>query len=425
MKTAKRTIAILLFSAIAANIAGCGAAGSSTAKPQNVKLAAIDLMSGIEQKPVLIDYDNSDGNEAAIDFAVRLFKQCASATENTSISPSSVLCALAMTANGADGNTLAQMEDVFGVSVSELNAYFYAYMNNMPADEKCRLSFVNSIWFKDDETFAANEDFLQTNADYYGASIYKAAFDDRTLKDINNWVEEKTDGKITDILDQIPELAVMYLINALAFDAEWQNIYKDNQIRDGIFTSQTGKRQDVEMMYCEERSYLDDGKATGFIKRYSGGQYAFVALLPNEGISVHEYISTLTGQNLANTVLNAQSFKVNTAIPKFESEYSVEMGDVLKEMGMPEAFDPDFANFTRLGHSQIGDLYISRVLHKTYISVNESGTKAGASTVVEIIPSSAPPPEEIKTVYLDRPFVYMLVNLETGLPFFIGAVLEI
>ena len=425
MKIAKRTIAILLSFAIAANIAGCGAAGNSTANPKNVKIAAVDLMSGIEQNPVLIDYDSTDDNEAAIDFAVRLFKQCASATENTSISPSSVLCALAMTANGADGNTLAQIEDVFGVSVAELNAYFHTYMHNMPTDEKCKLSFVNSIWFKDDETFAAEEDFLQINADYYGASIYKAAFDDRTLKDINNWVQAKTDGMITDILDRIPELAVMYLINALAFDAEWQDIYKDNQIRDGIFTSQSGKAQNVKMMYCEERSYLDDGKATGFIKKYSGGQYAFVALLPNEGISVHEYIATLTGQNLANTVLNAQSFKVNTVIPKFESEYSTEMGGILKGMGMTDAFDSEHANFTRLGHSQIGNLYISRVLHKTYISVNERGTKAGASTVVEIMPSSSPRPEEIKTVYLDRPFVYMLINLETGLPFFIGAVMEI
>ena len=101
------------------------------------------------------------------------------------------------------------------------------------------------------------------------------------------------------------------------------------------------------------------------------------------------------------------------------------MSGVLKEMGMPEAFDQNLANLTRLGASRIGELYISRVIHKTFITVDERGTKAGASTVVEIKPSSMPVQEETKIVHLDRPFVYMIIDYETGAPFFIGAMLEI
>jgi serpin B len=144
----------------------------------------------------------------------------------------SVLCALSMTANGAKNDTLSQMEQVFGMNIRDLNDYLLAYLSRLPAGSKYKLSPANSIWFKDTKSLTVNGDFLQLNADYYDASIYKAAFDEKTLKDINSWVEDKTDGMIPNILDRIHPSAVMYLINALAFDAEWANIYEENQIKD-------------------------------------------------------------------------------------------------------------------------------------------------------------------------------------------------
>ena len=405
-----------------AGIAGCRASGTGA---KTGVAGATDLMDGIAPGNVTTNVDLSDHSTEVIDFAVRLFQNTASMEKNSMISPFSVLYALAMTANGADGDTLAQMEEVFGISVGDLNEYLYIYRKNLPSDDKNKFSLVNSIWFRDDETFEAYDDFLRLNADYYGASIYKAPFDNETLKAINKWVKEQTDGMIEDILDEIPPLTVMYLINAMAFDAEWQEVYKERQVRPGVFNALSGAKRDVEMMYCSVYSYLDDGNATGFIKRYSGGRYAFAALLPNEGVHINEYISTLKGENLAGILQNVQSVKVDTAIPKFESEFSIEMSEILAGMGMPDAFDMDLANLTKLGYSSIGRLYINRVIHKTYISVDEQGTKAGASTVVEVMASSAPPPEEPKTVYLDRPFVYMIYDVETGIPFFIGTVLDL
>ncbi|NLT13299.1 MAG: serine protease [Clostridiales bacterium] len=414
----KRLIAGLLSLALAISalfsLSGCG-----------VSAQAADLMSGVKANEVSAETELTSGNSVAIaDFAVKLFQKNASSDENTLISPLSVLCALAMTANGAEGETLAQMEEVFGLSVPELNKYLYTYLNTLPTGDKYKVSVANSVWFRDDKTLTVEEDFLQANADYFGASIYKAPFDANTLKDINAWVNKNTDGMIKDILDEIPAAAIMYLINALSFDAEWERIYNISDVRDGSFTTEAGEKRSVEMMYASEYQYLDDGNATGFIKYYTDRKYAFAALLPKEDITVDNYIASLTGDGLMSTLQNAQNTEVNTAIPKFESEYSAEMSGILMSMGMTDAFNGDRADFTGLGKSAGGNIFINRVIHKTYIAVDEKGTKAGAATAVEMQKMSAPV-KEPETVYLDRPFVYMLLDCETNLPLFIGTVTDI
>jgi serine protease inhibitor len=387
------------------------------------KATDIDLMAGIKPAAVNTDVDLGS-SEAIADFAVSLFQNSASADKNSLVSPVSVLCALGMTANGAKEETLRQMEEVFGLSVPELNEYLHAYMESLPGEGKNKLALANSIWIRDGDRLSVEQDFLQTNADYYGAPVYKSAFDDAALKNINNWVKENTDGMIDSILESIPDDAVMYLINALSFDAEWQDIYNENDVRDGVFTAISGAERSVKMMYSEENRYLDDGSAAGFIKYYAGGEYAFAALLPNEGMSLSDYISSLTGEKLMNTIGNAQSVQVNAGMPKFESEYSAEMSDILKSMGMADAFDPYKADFSGIGSSGADNLFISSILHKTYIAVDEKGTKAGAATAVEMTLTSAPV-DEPKSVILDRPFVYMIIDCNANLPLFIGAVTDI
>ena len=407
-------ISLLLVCAMAVNLTGC-----------TMKVQAKDLMEGITPNNVDALDDLSSQNADVTDFAIRLFKASNENGKNTLISPLSVLCALAMTANGAEEETLAQMEEVLGMTTDELNLYLYSYMKNLPQGDKYKLSLANSIWFTEDERFTVNQDFLQTNADYYGADIYKAPFDKQTLKDINNWVKQNTDGMIPEILDQIPPEAIMYLVNALAFEAEWSEIYETHQVKDGEFTKEDGTKQDVKFMYGSEGTYFEDEKATGFMKRYKGGKYAFVAMLPNEGVSVSEYIASLDGESLNALLANPQYATVCTSIPKFETEYKVEMSDILRSMGMTEAFDMYNADFEGLGTSTGGNIYISRVLHKTFISVGEKGTKAGAATIVEMKDGAAAEPTEPKEVYLDRPFVYMLVDCENNIPFFIGTMMDV
>lgn len=364
------------------------------------------------------------------EFAVRLFQESLSkeqekdAKKNILISPASVLFALSMTANGADKNTLAQMEDVLGASVPTLNTYLHEYRTSLPEGDGYKLSIANSIWFKEDPDFSVNEDFLTSNAAWYDADIYQAPFDASTLKAINKWVSDSTDKMIPRILDRIPNDAVMYLINGLAFDAEWQSIYTKNQVSKADFTEEDGTRYQTELMYTKESVYLRDAYAQGFLKYYKDGKYAFAALLPNEGVTISDYVKTLDGTALREMLSNPVYVPVKTAIPRFEAEYDVEMNDILAALGMTDAFDPDLADFSRLGAHKDFNLYISRILHKTYIAVDERGTKAGAATAVEMNCATAIMPQEEKMVYLDRPFVYMIIDCEENVPVFIGTIMS-
>lgn len=399
-------ICMLLVGAMAVNLTGCGMEGNSP------------------------DGGNTSGNyssqDAAVtDFAVRLFQNCEEAGKNTLISPLSVLCALAMTANGAQNETLEQMESVLGMPVADLNQYLNNYMKNLPRSDAYKLNLANSIWFQDNKNFTVNSDFLELVKEQYQADIYKVPFDNVTCRDINNWVNEKTDEMIPQIIDQVSPDAVMYLINALAFDAKWESEYNEHVVKPGQFTTEDGVKQDVEFMYNSEHAYLEDKKATGFIKYYKDGKYAFVAMLPKKGVSVSAYIESLDGEALHELLANPKEETVFTSIPKFETAYDVQMGQILKTMGMPKAFDLEKAEFAGLGTSAKGNIYISNVLHKTYISVAEQGTKAGAATAVVVYDAAASPnSQKPKEVHLDRPFVYMLIDCENNIPFFIGTMMD-
>ena len=408
-------VSTFLLCALSVNLGGCSA-----------QIQAKDLMEKITPNEVT-PLDDLDVQSADMtDFAVRLFQSSEKEGENTLISPLSVICALAMVLNGAEGETKAQMEAMLGMSAEELNLYLYSYVNSLPHGEKYKLSLANSIWFADGNRIDVNGDFLQTNADYYGADIYEAPFDESTLKDINNWVKKETDGMIPEILDEIPADALMYLINALAFEAQWREAYDESQIKDGIFTKEDGTKQDAEFMYGMESGYFDDGNATGFIKYYDDEKYAFVAMLPNEGVSVSEYVDSLDGEELCAMLSSPQSVDVMTSMPKFEIEYGTELSDALKAMGITDAFSTSECDLSGIGRPAAGDLFIGKVIHKTYISVSEKGTRAGAVTSIEATNGGVSAPiSKPKTVYLDRPFVYMLVDCETNVPLFMGTVTDI
>lgn len=384
--------------------------------PKTPEQSGEDLMEQIKPKTIAFTEEGAP-TAAMVDFAVRLFRESAEDGKNTLVSPLSVLYALSMTANGADGNTLTQMETVLGESIGPLNSW----LGSCKTGEELHLA--NGIWFKDDPNLTVEQSFLQCNADYYGAGIYKAPFDDTTLQDINTFVEEHTDGMVKDILDEIPNEAVMYLVNALAFDGKWVDVYRANQVHKTIFTTEDGTEQEIELMYSEEGKYLEDDQATGFIKYYAGRRYAFAALLPKEGITVSDYVQGLTGEHLQNLLENTQQVTVNAAIPKFETEFDTQMSEILKAMGMSDAFDSNMADFSRMAKHTDGNIYISRVLHKTFISVAEQGTKAGAATVIEAAAEGAME-MEIKRVTLDRPFVYMILDTETNTPIFMGTLVN-
>lgn len=189
------------------------------------KVQADDLMKGITPEKTSGRAADDAFKNGAADFAVRLFQNTREEGKSSLISPLSVMLALSMTANGARGETLAQMEVLLGggIPIDTLNKYLHAYVGGLPSVEKAKLTLANSIWFKD-SGFTVEEAFLQRNADYYGAAVYKSAFDKKTLRDINNWVKENTDGVIDKIVDQMdPYPAIQYSLpssmdNELSYD---------------------------------------------------------------------------------------------------------------------------------------------------------------------------------------------------------------
>jgi len=408
----KKRLTALLLSLLC--LTGCGGNGGEK-----------DLTRALQAKSVDIPQTAAEGDEAAAltEFSLDLLRENWNGEGSVLVSPLSVLSALGMTANGAGGETRAQMEAVLGLPAEKLNAALAAWRAGLPDEKDCRVDLANALWLRDDGSFEANQDFLQTVTDWYGAEVFASRFDAAAVKEVNGWVEKNTRGMIDSIVEKFPDAAMLCLVNALALEAEWETIYQETQVWDDrVFTASDGRKQPATLMYSSEWTYLKDENAQGFLKPYKGGRWAFAALLPDEGVTLEDYAASLTGERLQGILTGAEEREVQAAIPKFSCEYSAELNDSLKAMGMTDAFDMGRADLSGLGTSPLGPLYISQVLHKTYISVNEKGTKAGAAAAV-IAPAGAPmEPEPTPEVYLDRPFLYMLVDTETDLPAFIGVV---
>lgn len=400
----KRRTAMLLVLALL--LTACG----------NIQATAKNLMGDVPARIVCLAEQPDRSTEAA-DFALKLFQESLDGERNTLVSPLSVLLALGMTANGADGETLAQMEHTLGSDVENLNYYLYSLMDG----QSDQLKLANAIWFRD-HGLTVKDTFLETNANYYQADMFQAPMNAATAGEINAWVEEHTDRMIPGIIDELDPDTVMCLVNALAFDAKWEEIYLEHQVDESTFNAANGLPRTVEYMNSQEYAYLEDENATGFVKYYEGRNYAFAALLPNEGVSVEDYVNSLTGTHLQEMLASPRKITTYTTMPKFETEYDAELSEVLKAMGMTDAFDADGADFSRMATAEY-NIYISQVLHKTEISVAEEGTRAAAVTAV-IAANGAAPIEDYRTVTLNRPFVYMIFDCQENVPLFLGTLLD-
>lgn len=359
--------------------------------------------------------------------SVQLLKKAAAndikGGKNVLLSPESILTALAMATNGARGETQAELQMALcgTLSVDDFNKNLSAYNDFLVLSKDVKFHLANGIWIKNKkDEIQANNQFLKTNEAYYHSGAYLEPFDKTTIKKMNDWVKKNTDGMIPTIIDSIPQTARMYLMNALSFEGRWASQYSNSQVTTETFTTASGQKQSVSMLNSTEHSYLQDDKATGFMKYYEGYDYAFAAILPNKGITVDQYISEMTGESFTKMIRSKTSPRVITKIPEFSYDYDLELTEPLKAMGIQKAFATD-ADFGNMATTKDGILYIDGVTHKTHIDLDRNGTKAAAVTKV-VAAGSAMPTEPPKEVYLDRPFIYAIVEAGTGLPIFMGVV---
>lgn len=385
----------------------------------------IDLMDGIELMSV--EWNDDFPEHPITRFGVPLLQNAlkkANEGENVLVSPMSAWTVLCMVEGGANGETKKQMQEVLAVTEGDYLTYAKKFTFLLPEQDGCKAHMANGIWYKNVPYLHVQEDFLEYNKTFFDAAAYKAPFNENTLKNINDWVEKNTDGMIPEILKEIKEEDVIYLVNALSFDARWRTIYNETQIAKDIFTTETGTEKVVTVMNCEENVYLEDENTTGFMKYYGDGQYAFVALLPKEGMTVAEYVESLTAEDLRDLLQNKSDTKVSTMLPKFSVNYDFNMNEILKQMGMADAFSDADADFSKMATSDAGNIYISSVEQKCFIAVDESGTKAGAATAVAMA-NKTMALEKPKVVLLNRPFVYLIVECDNYEPLFMGTIMTI
>lgn len=408
----KRLIKLIALVMCAAMLTGCAASGG-------VK----NLTDGVE--PVDMDAVGTDDYTMIGDLGAGLMQYAAAQeAENPVLSPLSAYLCLAMLMPGANENTKAEFEKILGADwdyVSALAADIAAQLEKTGGSTK--LDLANSIWTDDDKA-VIEEEWLKTVKAYFGPDIYSADLpSSEALKAINKWVNDKTNGMIPKLHDEnYDKDTIMVLLNALYMKADWAHKFEGQDTYDREFTKADGSTVTVPFMNMFEayESYIKTEDAEGIMLPYDDGRLAFIALKPADG-DARKYAAGLTGAKLKEAIAAAKADTfVTVNMPKFDTEYSVYLTDALKAMGMTDAFDPDLADLSGAGRGVDGPLYISYVFQKVKVDVNEEGTEAAAVTEIATAEGCALPAEEPIVLTFDKPFVYAIVDTETGVPLFAG-----
>ena len=350
-------------------------------------------------------------------------------SESFIFSPISLEYALAMVNNGAAGETENQIRDVIGFgdrSVKEVNE-FYKYLteNLLNVDNTVAMNIANAQVFNtaigDESKY--NKDYKNALTGYYNALFegYDFAKDNKkALSAINSWASKQTEGMINPLLDELDPYSATLLMNAIYFKGSWSDKFDSSFTRKEDFTKGDGAKTKVDMMnQTSNVSYYFDKNCSAISKTYGNGAFKMTFILPDEGITTAELAKGLDRTALERIIKRKGSEEVIIKIPKFETSFTIELNDMLKSLGMVDAFNPTKADFSSM--SSHLSLYISRVLQKARIKVEEKGTEAAAVTVIDMkLTSAIPSPGEPLTFYATRPFLYTISEVSTGAILFMG-----
>lgn len=360
---------------------------------------------------------------SASSFGMKIFDQVTQTArdENVFISPLSISMALGMTLNGAGGDTYTAMKDALelnGLSEEEIDMTYKNLITELTsADSDVQFQIANSIWYRNTMTF--EQQFIQTNIDYFNAVVQGMDFNDpATVGVINQWIEDNTNGKITEVIEEIDPSAVMFLINALYFKGSWQKEFNSEATIDDTFYMTNGNQVGCKMMVQQnEYSYFENDLFQAVNLPYGNGQFYMTVLLPKGGQVVESIIEEMNTGNWAQWLASFADTELILRLPKFKIEYEAKLKDVLTQLGMGVAFT-DRADFTKMFAP--GNLDISEVIHKIFVEVNEEGTEASAVTVVEIELTSAH--DSVPSMYVNKPFIFIIHEKDSGAILFMGKI---
>ena len=433
----KKAMVILMISLLMLSLFACGNAGPgqvSDTGTDTVKVEAGDLMDPSWVKTasedeidkyfeVLYKEDGIDENIRAN--ALELFKALTlndiKEGRNTMISPLSFMTAMGLLENGAAGNSLKEIEDAFGYSIEEFNEWYDSWSKLIMLQGGDTLKVANSVWYKNDPLLKVYSEYLEKAAMIYDAGAYK-----ETLSKINDWVKTNTNEMIPQILDSISPDSAMYLINATCFEGVWYKDYEENQIKENeIFTREDGTEESAVMLYAREKGgiFFENDFLTGTSKEYKNG-FRISFLLPKEGVTLEDAVTKLQGDELSRLIIEGETADVDIVIPEFSFDYTApDCITALKEMGIKTVFDKETADLSNMAvREDKYNLYVDTVIHKTRIELDREGTKAAAATAIGVKGTAIMIDVSIKEVRLDRPFIFVISDVNTSTPIFMGTV---
>mgnify|MGYP001411973305 CR=1 FL=1 len=351
------------------------------------------------------------------DFAFSFFREIASEEKesNYMVSPISLSLAMGMLFNGAKGATTEAMSAGLGYAnfstknLSEINKNI---IDNLTSDH---LKIANSNWIK--QGFDVKKDFINLNKEYYYAEVKTEDFNNpNTVDKINKWTSDQTNQKIKTIIDEISSDAVLFLINAIYFNAEWKLEFEEKNTNQQLFYPESGNSERIDMMHLQTDKlfYQKNDLFSSVILPYKNDKYSMTILLPNEDKSTNDIVEKLNSNTWENWQNNYKTSDVSLSLPKFKFEYKNTLNDELTNLGFGNLFDnPDLSGISD------ARLEVSKVLQKTFIDVNEKGTEAAAVTVIGIEVTSLP---QIFEINCNKPFLFLITEKITGSICFIGKV---
>jgi serine protease inhibitor len=335
--------------------------------------------------------------------------------------------ALGMTYNGAAGATLQAMQQTLqlqGLDLDEVNESYRSLIDLLrDLDPRVEFLLANSIWYRN--TMAFEPQFIDLNREFFDAEVSALDFADPSAsRTINQWVSEKTNGKILEIVPTpIPADMIMYLINAIYFKGDWRYQFDESLTRRAPFELLDGSQTTVDMMsYGEESPLLlyADADVQVVDLPYGGWAYSMTIVLPATAQGIGDVENGLTQERWSTWITALDSTSRMVSMPKFQLEYELELNDVLTALGMGLAFSPDSADFSHLYNGPAGRAYISTVTHKSFVEVNEEGTEAAAATSVGVGATSIGPPP----IVVDRPFLFAIRERHSGTVLFMGRIMD-
>ena len=363
--------------------------------------------------------------EADGDFSIDFFKavHANDSSENIFISPLSLSMALGMTLNGATGNTQYEMQNTLGfsdISQEEINKGYQSLKRQLlNADDKIQFEVANSVWAR--APYSMKEEFKKIVEEYFDAETASLDFDDpKTLDTINNWVSNATNDKIKKILTSIESQDLMFLINAIYFKGSWTSKFDPDLTAPNPFYLSENNVIQIDMMkQLQEVNVLIDDEVTMLELPYGNETFSAIFIKPSrKDISIDQIISNkLTSEQLNNWITRLSKKKVEYFIPKFELEYKRELKEDLKALGMNQVF----AHKAELNNlfNDLDNLYVSSVLQKTFLKMDEQGAEAAAATSITVGRTSMPSYEEVK---IDQPYLLIMREKTSGAILFMGKI---